>query len=109
MDVQCGAAFRVLGLIGLLSTLVGCGKPQKQETQDPPASPQSVRRPDGRVLSREEAEVWRAVERGDTASVSALLKKNPALAKWTDPMSQNLLRYALQAPSAGEDMIRLLI
>lgn len=100
---------RSLAVSLLLSILLGCGKPQKQETQNPTKSRQNAGRPDERILSQEEVETWRAVERGDTAAVSALLKTNPELAKWRGAGGDSFLRQAVQSSAAGEDMIRLLV
>lgn len=53
--------------------------------------------------------MWQAVDRGDAAAVSALLKTNPELVKWRAPMGGSFLGNAVQSSSAGEDMVRLLI
>lgn len=109
LDRRCTSTLRMVTAIVLLAILAGCGTSPKQKSVEEPAPPRSAKQPSGKVLSQEEGEMWRAVERGDIAVVSALLKTNPELAKWTDPIGQNFLRHALQSSAAGEEMVSLFI
>jgi len=61
------------------------------------------------MLSQEEVECWLAIERGDTAAVSASLKTNSGLAKWRGPGGDSFLRHAVQSSAAGEELVRLFI